>query len=223
MRRISLSANGTGKIMIKMSSRETILAAIRSNQPENSELPEIDSFKKDSSGLMEKYISVLESIGGKAYKVSGYEEILTLIKNYFPDASRIVTTCKELVGIESIDLSLDVHLLENIDLAILKSNLGVAENSSLWITEELMQERALPFIAQYLAVVINKEDIVATMHHAYDKIGDADYGFGTFIAGPSKTADIEQSLVLGAHGPKGMTVFIIEPVISSSSPSPSGS
>jgi len=48
------------------------------------------------------------------------------------------------------------------------------------------------------------------MHHAYDRIGDADYGFGLFLAGPSKTADIEQSLVLGAHGSRSMTVFLVE-------------
>ena len=69
--------------------------------------------------------------------------------------------------------------------------------------------RVLPFIAQHIAVVVNKENVVATMHDAYDKIGDVDYGYAAFIAGPSKTADIEQSLVLGAHGPKTMTVFLI--------------
>lgn len=193
-----------------MTSRDKILSAIRTSQPESTKLPEIDFFKKENSGLLEKYIQVLETIGGKAYIVKDFEEILVLIKSYFPDARRIVTTCNELSGIDSIDLAEDPHLLDNIDLAILKTELGVAENSAVWITEDIMRERVLPFICQYLAVILYKEDIVASMHEAYEKIGNADYGFGTFIAGPSKTADIEQSLVLGAHGPMGMTIFIID-------------
>jgi len=67
----------------------------------------------------------------------------------------------------------------------------------------------LPFIAQHLAFVIRPEAIVPTMQEAYDRIGTVDYGFGTFKAGPSKTADIEQSLVLGAHGPKSLLVFVM--------------
>jgi L-lactate dehydrogenase complex protein LldG len=73
-----------------------------------------------------------------------------------------------------------------------------------------VQQRVLPFICQHLAVLLQKKDLVSSMHEAYDVIGNADYGFGVFIAGPSKTADIEQSLVLGAHGPKSMTVFLID-------------
>ncbi len=72
-----------------------------------------------------------------------------------------------------------------------------------------MPIRVLPFIAQSLVTIIHKSSIVATMHDAYHNIGDKEYDFATFIAGPSKTADIEQSLVLGAHGPKTMTIFII--------------
>ncbi|MEO5999347.1 MAG: LUD domain-containing protein [Chitinophagaceae bacterium] len=196
-----------------MNSRETILSEIRKSQPESSELPDIEVFKKESSGLLEKYISVLASIGGKSFMVKDFEEVQALVKNFFPDAKRIVTTTEDLKGLAGIDLSGDPRLLEDIDLAILKTNLGVAENAAVWITEDIMRERVLPFICQYLAVVISKEDIVATMHEAYEKIGNADYGFGTFIAGPSKTADIEQSLVLGAHGPKGMTVFIIDAAV----------
>ena len=72
-----------------------------------------------------------------------------------------------------------------------------------------MHQRVLPFITQHLAIIINAENVVPTMHEAYDQISKTSYGFGTFIAGPSKTADIEQSLVIGAHGPRSMTAFVM--------------
>jgi len=193
-----------------MSSREQILAAVGKNQPENCILPDINTFKKDESGLPDKFISVLESIGGKAYVIDSIMKVPDIVKQYFSDVKRIVSLHPQLSEIEGIDISIDPHLLEDIDLAILASPLAVAENAAVWVTEDLVKERVLPFICQYLAVVIHKQDIVATMHQAYDKIGADDYSFGTFIAGPSKTADIEQSLVLGAHGPKGMTVFVVD-------------
>ena len=76
--------------------------------------------------------------------------------------------------------------------------------------KQRMIERAVPFICQHLALIIEKKDIVPSMHEAYDRIASSVYGFGTFIAGPSKTADIEQSLVLGAHGPRSMVAFILD-------------
>jgi len=72
-----------------------------------------------------------------------------------------------------------------------------------------MGQRALPFITQHLAVIVNARNIVATMHDAYSSIGITNQGFGAFIAGPSKTADIEQSLVIGAHGPRSMSLFLV--------------
>ena len=88
--------------------------------------------------------------------------------------------------------------------------MAVAENGAVWLSEDQLQVRVLPFICQHLAVLVNQKDIVHNMHEAYDKIGSSVYGYGAFIAGPSKTADIEQSLVLGAHGPRGMTVFLMQ-------------
>ncbi|MEO6915236.1 MAG: LUD domain-containing protein [Chitinophagaceae bacterium] len=192
-----------------MSSRDKILAAISISQPAPMALPDIDDFITGEEGSLEKYTTILHAIGGKTYRVKDYEEIAAIIRSEFTDASRIVTSCEQLEGFPGIDTGLDSHLLENIDLAILKAEFGVAENGAVWMTEDRMLSRVLPFISQYLAVVLQAADIVPTMHHAYQRIGSSDYGFGAFIAGPSKTADIEQSLVLGAHGPKGMTVFVM--------------
>ena len=101
------------------------------------------------------------------------------------------------------------HAFENVDLAILKGHFGVAENGAVWITDKLMGDRSIPFISQHLALVINKQDIVPTLQEAYERIDYDPYEYGTVIAGPSKTADIEQSLVLGAHGPKSLIVFLM--------------
>lgn len=193
-----------------MSSRDKILAAISMSQPAPVPLPDTDSFMSDETGSLEKYISVLQGIGGKTYRVKNYDDVAAIIQGEFSDAKRIVTSCEELKAFPGINAREDAHLLENIDLAILKAEFAVAENGAVWMTEDRMLSRVLPFISQYLAVVLSETDIVPTMHHAYERVGTRDYGFGAFIAGPSKTADIEQSLVLGAHGPKGMTVFMME-------------
>jgi L-lactate dehydrogenase complex protein LldG len=99
--------------------------------------------------------------------------------------------------------------LENVQLAILTGAFAVAENGAVWITSDAMGDRALPFICEHLALIVRRSNIVDTMRQAYERIGASAHDFGTFIAGPSKTADIEQSLVLGAHGPKSLTLFLV--------------
>ncbi|MHA4806650.1 LutC/YkgG family protein [Flavitalea flava] len=207
-----------------MSSRDKILGAVIKSQPAFIDLPETAVSREGNEDLVKKFITVLESIGGTAYVVTGFEKISAIIQEKFADAQRIVSSCHQLSGIsfgskgaviESGKQVDDPHSLEDIDLAILRAHFGVAENSACWITEDLMIERVMPFICQHLALIIKKKDIVPTMNEAYIRVAAiessaAAYGFSTFIAGPSKTADIEQSLVLGAHGPKTMIVFIMD-------------
>ncbi|MGN6435320.1 MAG: LutC/YkgG family protein [Agriterribacter sp.] len=194
-----------------MTSREKILAAVKKNQPAPRELPALDFPLQENLDVQEKFIGVLNSIGGIAHTIDSYTEIQAIIDEEYSDAARIISLVPEINSKgQPFETGSDPHLLQDVDLTIIKSQMGVAENAAVWITNDMVPERVLPFITQNLAVVIHRNDILQLMHQAYEQIGSSDYGFGVFIAGPSKTADIEQSLVLGAHGSKTMRIFILQ-------------
>ena len=86
---------------------------------------------------------------------------------------------------------------------------GVAENAAIWLAVKEVVKRVLPFIAQHLVIIVDERDLVPTMHEAYARLDVRDSNYGVFVAGPSKTADIEQSLVIGAHGPRSMMVILV--------------
>ena len=193
-----------------MNSREKILASIKQNQPERQSLPDIHQLapiKYDD--VEQQFCRVLEAIGGTVQRIDSLQDIPAYIKEHYKEGHRLVSTIAGIDGLALITPDMDPHQLETVQLAVVSGVFGVAENGSIWLTEENMSVRALPFICQHLAVVLSKKNIVQHMHEAYSRIANENYGFGVFIAGPSKTADIEQSLVLGAHGPAGMTVFLM--------------
>lgn len=195
-----------------MSSRALILEKIKQNQPsEVSALPNLTFLGLDTFDLLEKYKTVLKSIGGDYVEVSNYDAIIDFVKENYNLTKRTISTVPELVEVAELDwFNDDPHTLENVELTIVNAHFGVAENAALWVTDAILGQRVATFIPQYLAIIVSKKDILATMHQAYQRIGNQEYCFGTFIAGPSKTADIEQSLVLGAHGARGLVVFIME-------------
>jgi L-lactate dehydrogenase complex protein LldG len=194
-----------------MNSREKILQAVLSNQPQKTELPDISAFRGDKENLSQQFIDVFTSIGGSACIMKDLNEVKKILRQEVDLSKRIVTTIDELHDIaEPVPDDVDPHSFENVELAIIRAHFVVAENGASWFTEEMMGQRILPYICQHLAVIVYENDIVPKLHEAYEKIGSADYGFGGFIGGPSKTADIEQALVLGAHGPLSMKIFIIQ-------------
>ncbi|TDO73340.1 L-lactate dehydrogenase complex protein LldG [Flavobacterium chryseum] len=198
-----------------MSSKAEILKKIKQikqNQPGFvTELPSLNVLGSEHFDILQTYKIVLKNIGGDAVEVANYDEIIHYIKNNYSVEKRIISTIPELSEISRLDWTNDdPHSLQNVELTIVKAHFGVAENSALWVTDDLLGQRISPFIAQYLAIIVHKKDLVPTMHQAYDRIANQEYGFGSFIAGPSKTADIEQSLVLGAHGARGLIVFLLD-------------
>ena len=194
-----------------MNSRDKILAAVKSNQPDRpaTVVPSPAAAIRYEDKCVQ-FTNTLKSIGGTVVEITSIKEVSDYIRYSFPEPEHFVTTIDGLDGIQMLDEKLQPHTLENIEVAILEAQFAVAENGAVWLIDKEMKVRALPFICQHLAVLLNKKNIVNNMHEAYQLIGSDAYEFGVFIAGPSKTADIEQSLVLGAHGPKSMTVFVLD-------------
>ncbi|RZK08579.1 MAG: lactate utilization protein B/C, partial [Flavobacterium sp.] len=163
-----------------------------------------------TEGLIEKFTQVATGIGAKVYEVENIAQIKSLLADSYDASKRWVSSLAEFSDVAHTDIaSVDPHELEDIELSVIKAQLGVAENSALWVPQMSVPQRVVPFICQHLAIIVDRDKIVPTLHQAYEIIGSQEYGYSAFIAGPSKTADIEQSLVLGAHGPRSLSVFII--------------
>jgi L-lactate dehydrogenase complex protein LldG len=187
-----------------VSSRSRILEAIRANKPALSPLPELP-------------------VGGAGTQVPAEREFrraLAASKTEFVDptdlphhlttygATTVVSTDERYPGTLDLATVTDPLQLAGADLAILRARLGVAENGAMWLGEDEMIFRVLPFITQHLVLLLDRKELVDSMHDAYRRLDIARTGFGLFVAGPSKTADIEQSLVIGAHGPRSLTVCL---------------
>lgn len=194
-----------------MSSRAKILAAIQQlpvSVSERRSIPNVEAIQYEHPFV--QFCTVVQQIGASLVSVKNYHEIQSYILQHFGPPEKLISIVSMLDAIPKPVLADDPHQLENIEWAIVPASFAVAENGAVWVTESQINIRVLPFICQHLAVVLSKESVVHNMQQAYEKIGKDAYDFGLFIAGPSKTADIEQSLVLGAHGPKTMTVFVLE-------------
>ena len=193
-----------------MTSREKILAAVTSSKPALVPLPFVDSTTIiQYDDLLLQFKTVLESIGGTVIVIESLSVIREQIIKQTGEGCMVINTIKELNDIDSNLQYLSADVLAGVDFTYIKGSVAVAENGAVWLYESQMINRLLPFICQHLILVIDKENIVATMHQAYQQIDTNKEGFGVFIAGPSKTADIEQSLVIGAHGARSLIVYLL--------------
>lgn len=191
-----------------MSSRNDILSAIRSHTGKRYDMPDLTLDAITYEDKIAQFADALQAAGGKAVLLQPGEDVNDIIRQHFPSAVRIASN---LPGITCAtfnpdDLA-DPRELNDTDLAVVEGHFGVAENGAVWITRQV-KHKALYFISNSLVMLIDRETIVNNMHEAYKRTEGMVYDFGAFISGPSKTADIEQALVFGAHGPVGVLVIL---------------
>jgi L-lactate dehydrogenase complex protein LldG len=191
--------------------RDEILNALRAAAPAEVSLPDMRGLNAVRyPDLRERFARSIAEVGGRCVLAGGLlEEELARLPEYA--AARMVVSLVPGVAKANLDLAAigDPHELRDVDFCVLGAELGVAENGAVWITEHGGKNRAVAFLTQHLAIVVRAETLVHNLHEAYEKVAIPSPGFGLFLSGPSKTADIEQSLVIGAHGARSCTVIVI--------------
>lgn len=192
-----------------MSSREEILASIRRNTKVKWEKPVLDDIDcLKHTDKVEAFCTMCRAMGGQAVVLGEGERVDEVIARVFPGMSRIASNLPEVTcATFNPDATDDPRELDGTDLAVVAGTIGVAENGAVWIPQAV-RHKAVYFIPERLAILLDRKQLVDTMLGAYRLICQTDYSFGSFIAGPSKTADIEQALVLGAHGAQEVLVIL---------------
>lgn len=196
-----------------MKSRQRILDAIRRNQPPPAELPELTGEWICFPDPRQQFVQSLESVAGASVSVDDVAELNVQLQHLpvYRDAKHICALIDG-IGASTVDANSveDPHQLESIDVAVVRGEFAVAENGAVWVTDRGIRHRVILFLAQHIVLVVPAKNIISNMHEAYSRLQLGEREFGVFISGPSKTADIEQSLVIGAHGARSLTVFLVE-------------
>lgn len=200
-----------------MSSRAAILADIRRQLPVDAPLPALDGPWIQYGDPVAQFINVLVSVGGKGLVIEGENALRAEVDRIgiSIDAKRIFSALPAVSGNVAWESINDPHDLADVDLAVAAGELAVAENAAVWVTDQTLPQRSAYFLAQHLVLVVPRERLVHNMNEAYAWLAQQAGGrafpapqFGAFLSGPSKTADIEQSLVIGAHGARSLHVLL---------------
>ncbi|SEN11021.1 L-lactate dehydrogenase complex protein LldG [Prevotella sp. ne3005] len=195
-----------------MSNKDDILKKYRANVKEKFDMPDLSDIKAITyPNPLVQFVKMSEMVGGQVIEVDAGRDINVLIRELFPEAKEIASNLPEItIATRNPDTVGRARDLNGTDVGIIRGQFGVAENGCIWIPQT-MKEKAICFISENLIILLPKSQIVNNMHEAYKRIEfDKTYdGYGTFISGPSKTADIAQVLVMGAQAARSATILLL--------------
>ncbi|MFM2359673.1 MAG: L-lactate utilization protein LutC [Bacteroidota bacterium] len=187
-----------------MRARETILNELKSTIGDAEPHLHYEVTAITYSNKTERFVQAIEANGGKIIETNDKSTIENFI-HAERDAGKYIQYIQKGEKINCAHAA-----LYNIDTAIIKGETAVAENGAIWISENNIGHRLLPFTCKQLVLIVEEKNIVHNLQEAYEIINMENEGYGIFISGPSKTADIEQSLVIGAHGAINHLVILIK-------------
>jgi L-lactate dehydrogenase complex protein LldG len=198
-----------------MSSREEILGRLRKNTRETYDMPDLSQLNPVTFAdpVAEFITKTTTTAGARLIEMQAGDDLNAIVRQAYPDAKLIASNLDGVEAQLNPDTVSDVRELMKADVGVIEGRIGVAENACVWIPQQ-MKEKAVCFASEQLVIVLRRDAIVSNMHEAYRLIAQSadyfqQYKFGTFISGPSKTADIESALVYGAQAARGVTVVLV--------------
>jgi L-lactate dehydrogenase complex protein LldG len=194
-----------------MSSRDEILARVRSNQPAPRPLPTVPTFDAAAGAPFERFKAGVIRMGGKIVDAPTDGDLDGLLRRLFPDAKVICSATLEVAGTRPLGDPRQPADLNDVDVGVVRAVYGVAETGSVWITDAQFRISTLGFLSQHLVVLLDPGRIVENLHHAYRQREQFNARYGVFMTGPSATADIEGVLIHGAQGIRTLTVIATAP------------
>ena len=179
--------------------------------------------QKAQDALIDQFESILQGQSATVTRVASHENIAPVVANYLRDhnlPARLRHGGDE--RLERIDWSAASHIdrltgpAHPDDVVSLSHAFGGAsETGTLFMVSGEENPTTLNFLPETHIVVVSSRDVVGPYEEVWTQIRET-YGERTMprtvnlISGPSRTGDIEQILVMGAHGPKRLHVIIVE-------------
>ena len=222
-----------------MTARDAILAAVRRNRPQPAvplpevpcgdrkgiksglgykehfhRLPEVPGFPDEGEPILPYFRRQLEAMGGRSFEAADAAAARAKVAELFPAAKVVCSATPEVPGTRRIEDVRDPHDLNDVDVGVVRSPLGVAEAGAVWLTQQDLVVNALGVLSQHLVVLLTPTAVVDTMHDAYARLDLAASPYGVFLAGPSATGDIEGVIIHGAQGARSLTVLLFAPALS---------
>jgi L-lactate dehydrogenase complex protein LldG len=195
---------------LDLSAREDIYARVRKNRPTGEHvLPPVPTFAiQGGERRLELFSRMLQAMGGRFCQSGEVGAPLPWIRQHFPDTKIICSAVPEVTGDRDLSTVRRPQDLADVDVAVVRAVLGVAESGSVLLTDAQLKVNTLAYLAQHLVVLLRAEDIVAGLQEVYRNPAFRSARYAVFHTGPSATGDIEGVLVHGAQGVRSLTAIV---------------
>jgi L-lactate dehydrogenase complex protein LldG len=163
-----------------VNSRDAILAAIRAAGVPPAPPAVLPTTTPPTAELRERFIAAARAVGAEVVERAGRPVGEVLESRLGPERDEI---------------------------SVIPARFGVVENGAIYVDAADLSDRADVVRTEHLAVLLPGDTFVEDMHAAVRRM-PAGSRCGWFVSGPSKTADIEQALVIGAQGARTLVVIL---------------